>query len=163
MRHYTASRIWNTDSFSGNKLTLSCWNMDQHRSNTYWVHSIAIKKEQYTLSFRVWECVRETAEGLHWLHLKRSFSGRNLPSSSHALPPDLHPGLTGSFKQGCASVLGQSTLIVPLCFSITVLPEKGPKQALNWIPVYGRVCFRCYCQEDITMCAHLLILSPTCY
>lgn len=78
MRHYTASWIWNTDSFYGNKFTLSCWNMGQHRSNTYWVHSIAIKKNNiYWVSVCESVCVRPQRD--HTGCIYPSVGGTSLP------------------------------------------------------------------------------------
>lgn len=65
-------------------------------------------------------------------------------------PPDLHPGLTGSVAQGWAVVPGQSLLIVPLCYSNTVLPPRGPGQGKHCVGCIDGVCFESVCEGVLT-------------
>lgn len=55
-------------------------------------------------------------------------------------PSDLHPGLIGCVVQGYASILEQTASIVPLCYSITGLPQTWPRQALHCGSLWLCVC-----------------------
>lgn len=110
--------------------------------------------------FHMCVCVCVTAEGSPWLQLKGSCSGGDPPfqafrflASHH---PDLHPGLTSCVAQGWAAVPGQSSPIVPLCYSVTVLPPRGPGQGKHCIGCIDGVCFEPVCTR-VFMCMRVRV------